>query len=145
MCLTLAAGLHMSKKKRQASFSAKLSKKGTKPTRVSRRMSPPVKPKNIDVRKREYLTPDEVKTLREAAKNAGRNGFRDELLIMMMYRHGLRVSEATDLKWEQLSLVSCGIICQVFCGIKWQSFCGIICQYGNRRQYQERSNLYSVV
>jgi site-specific recombinase XerD len=23
---------------------------------------------------------------------------------MMMYRHGLRVSEATDLKWEQLSL-----------------------------------------
>jgi hypothetical protein len=23
--------------------------------------------------------------------------------------------------------------------------CGIICQYGNHRQYQERSNLYSVV
>ena len=98
------AVLILSKKKAQSSFSAKSSKKGAKPTKRTRRTAPPTKPKNADIRKREYLTPDEVKSLREAAKSSGRNGFRDELLIMMMYRHGLRVSEATDLKWEQLSL-----------------------------------------
>jgi site-specific recombinase XerD len=88
----------------QPIISAKSSKKGAKPTKRTRRSTPPTKPRNADVRKREYLTPDEVKSLREAAKHASRNGFRDELLITIMYRHGLRVSEATDLKWEQVSL-----------------------------------------
>lgn len=66
------------------------------------RPDPPIKPCNLDVRSREYLTSKEAVALREAAKRVGRNGERDWLLIMMMYRHGLRVSEAIDLKWEQV-------------------------------------------
>lgn len=63
----------------------------------------PRRPKNEDVRSREYLTEDEVKKLREAAKVSGRNGHRDALIILMMYRHGLRVSELTNLQWDQIS------------------------------------------
>jgi type 1 fimbriae regulatory protein FimE len=76
-----------------------LSTKSTK-----RPSAPPTKPRNADVRSREYLTPAEAKELREAAKNTGRHGFRDWLLVMMMYRHGLRVGEIIDLKWEQVDL-----------------------------------------
>lgn len=65
--------------------------------------STPRRPKNKDVRSREYLTEDEVKRLREAAKRTGRNGQRDQLIILMMYRHGLRVSELIDLQWDQVS------------------------------------------
>jgi site-specific recombinase XerD len=96
----------MPPRKPQTSFSAKSPKKTEKPAKRPRQSAPPNKPKNADVRKREYLTPDEVKRLREAAKEFERNGFRNHLLIMMMYRHGLRVSEAIDLQWEQLSLKS---------------------------------------
>jgi integrase len=66
---------------------------------------PPTKPRNADVRSREYLTPAEATKLRDAAKDLGRHGFRDwVLLMMMMYRHGLRVGEAVDIKWEQVDL-----------------------------------------
>jgi len=44
-----------------------------------------------------------VKALREAAKAAGRNGERDHLLILMTYRHALRVSEVIDLRWDQIN------------------------------------------
>ena len=40
----------------------------------------------------------------EVAKNIGRHGARDALLILMTYRHALRVSEAIDLKWDQADL-----------------------------------------
>lgn len=84
----------MPKKKSQPSFSAK--------SRRRRSSLPPAKPKNADVRSREYLTPAEAKDLRAAAKTLGRHGFRDWLLIMMAYRHGLRVGELVALKWDQV-------------------------------------------
>ena len=83
----------MPPRKPRSSFSAKLANKTT---------SPPVKPKNSDVRTREYLTSAEMKKLKEAARNNGRNGFRDWLLISLMYAHGLRVTEACDLRWDQV-------------------------------------------
>jgi site-specific recombinase XerD len=55
------------------------------------------RPKNIDVRSREYLRPDEVKRLISAPKSIGRHKNRNTLLILMMFRHGLRVNEAVDL------------------------------------------------
>lgn len=54
-------------------------------------------------RAKDYLTPGEVKALLDAAK-AGRHGERDHLLLMMMFRHGLRVSEATSLRRDELDL-----------------------------------------
>jgi integrase len=63
---------------------------------------PPNKPKNTDRRKREYLTPAEVKDLREAAKAYGHYGARDHLMILIAYRHALRVSELCDLRWERI-------------------------------------------
>jgi len=60
------------------------------------------RPKNGDVRSREYLTLDEVEALMKAAGNLGRHQHRDRTLILIMFRHGLRVSEAIDLRWDQV-------------------------------------------
>jgi len=54
------------------------------------------------LRSREYLTEDEVRDLIRASKRVGRQRLRDSTLILVSYRHGLRVSEATDLRWEQV-------------------------------------------
>lgn len=62
----------------------------------------PGRPKNSDVRSREYLTLDEVEALMKAAGNVGRHRHRDRTLILILFRHGLRVSEATDLRWDQV-------------------------------------------
>ena len=64
----------------------------------------PVRPKNLDVRSREHLTLEEVNALMKAAGNIGRHQHRDKTLILIMFRHGLRVSEAVDLKWDQVDL-----------------------------------------
>jgi type 1 fimbriae regulatory protein FimE len=72
---------------RQASFSGK---------------SPPRKPKNAEVRPREYLTEDEVQRLMQGARRVGRHGHRDATLILLTYRHGLRVSEVVALLWSRL-------------------------------------------
>jgi type 1 fimbriae regulatory protein FimB len=52
---------------------------------------------------KDFLNPSEMDRLLEAAKD-GRNGERDHLLFLMMYRHGLRVSEAIALRQEQVNL-----------------------------------------
>jgi len=66
----------------------------------------PGRPKNADVRSREYLTLEEVGTLMKAAGNVGRHRHRDKTIILMMFRHGLRVTEAIDLRWDQMNLSS---------------------------------------
>jgi site-specific recombinase XerD len=50
---------------------------------------------------RKFLYPEEVESLIKAAKS-GRNGTRDALMILMAYRHGLRVSELLSLKWNDI-------------------------------------------
>jgi type 1 fimbriae regulatory protein FimB/type 1 fimbriae regulatory protein FimE len=45
-----------------------------------------------------------VKQLLATARRAGRYASRDEALILLAYRHGLRVSEAVALRWEQVEL-----------------------------------------
>ena len=62
----------------------------------------PRKPKNIERRSREYLTKEEVQKLIEAAKKVGRHGHRDATMILVAFRHGLRVSELVSLRWDQV-------------------------------------------
>jgi type 1 fimbriae regulatory protein FimB/type 1 fimbriae regulatory protein FimE len=40
----------------------------------------------------------------EAARKAGRHSHRDATLILLAYRHGLRVSELIALRWDQIDL-----------------------------------------
>ena len=54
-------------------------------------------------RVKDYLDPTEVERLLEAAKD-GRHGERDHALLLIMYRHGLRVSEAVGLKLDNVNL-----------------------------------------
>lgn len=57
-----------------------------------------------DIRPREYLTPEEVERLMNAAKGTGRYGHRDMTLILIAYRHALRVSELVTLRWDMIDL-----------------------------------------
>ena len=59
---------------------------------------------NKELRTREYLTPAEAERLIFAAGASGRYQGRDQTLVMLMYRHGLRVSEAVSLRWDQVDL-----------------------------------------
>jgi len=65
---------------------------------------PPKRIPNAELRSREYLTPDEIDALISAAGKTGRHRHRDQMLILIGYRHGLRVSEIVGLRWEQVDL-----------------------------------------
>jgi type 1 fimbriae regulatory protein FimE len=60
--------------------------------------------KDAPARARRHLTPSEVEKLMEAAGRLGRHGHRDATLILVAYRHGLRVSELVALRWDALDL-----------------------------------------
>jgi integrase len=68
--------------------------------------NPPKKIANIERREREFLTPNEMDKLIEASKKQGRHGHRDAAMILLAYRHGLRVSELVSLRWQQIDLTS---------------------------------------
>ena len=57
-------------------------------------------------REPEYLTPEELDRLVSTARKRGRYGLRDALAITMAYRHGLRVSELTGLRWDQVDFTT---------------------------------------
>jgi site-specific recombinase XerD len=80
---------------------AKSHLKLVKPATENRTVAPPVRRPNAELRTREYLTDVEVDRLVEAAK-ANRYGHRDATMILVAYRHGLRVPELVDLRWDQI-------------------------------------------
>jgi type 1 fimbriae regulatory protein FimB/type 1 fimbriae regulatory protein FimE len=73
---------------------------GTVPATLNRTVTPTRRP-NAAYRTREHLTQAEVDRL---IKAAGKNrwGHRDATMVLVAFRHGLRVSELTDLRWDQI-------------------------------------------
>ena len=57
-----------------------------------------------DSRPRKHLLPVEVAALLKAARKSGRYRLRDEALVMIAYRHGLRASELVNLRWSAVDL-----------------------------------------
>jgi type 1 fimbriae regulatory protein FimB/type 1 fimbriae regulatory protein FimE len=74
----------------------------TVPAIVNRKV--PIRRKNTEYRNREYLSEKEVGQVIDAAAGAGRHRLRDATLILLAYRHGLRVSELVALRWDQVDL-----------------------------------------
>jgi len=74
------------------------------PNAVNGKVAPPRRRPNRESRTREYLNPAEMERLLDAAGSSGRHGARDRTLLLLMYRHGLRVSEAIALRWDQVDL-----------------------------------------
>jgi len=72
---------------------------------IEKRTMTPRRTTNAAVRPREYLTPEEVRHLLKVARSRpGGYGHRDSTMILMAYRHGLRVSELVTMRWDMLDL-----------------------------------------
>ena len=78
-------------------------RKGASPIPLNGKVPPPRR-KNSEVRSREHLSSDEVDKLILAARSVGRHRIRDATLILLAYRHGLRVSELVSLRWDAVDL-----------------------------------------
>ncbi len=74
-----------------------------KPSTENRKVIP-LRQKNSAYRAREHLTPKEVERLIAAAATVGRHGHRDATLLLLAYRHGLRVSELVGFRWDAVDL-----------------------------------------
>ena len=93
---------------------AKSHLKLVKPATEKRTVTPRRRP-NAKLRTREYLTEAEVERLIEASKS-NRYGHRDATMILMAYRHGLRVSELVDLRWDQIDFDTANLAVRHACG-----------------------------
>lgn len=78
--------------------------KRNSPSIENGKVAPPRRITNLERRSREHLTPAEVERLIVAAGKEGRHGPRDGTLVLIAYRHGLRVGELVALRWEQVDL-----------------------------------------
>src|SRR4051794_39922549 len=68
---------------------------------IENRTVTPRRRPNAELRTREFLTEAEIeKLIKAASKN--RWGHRDSTMFLVAYRHGLRVSELVDLRWDQI-------------------------------------------
>ena len=74
------------------------------PATVKRKVTPR-RPKNGDVRTREYLTEREVEKLIVGCEG-NRRPHRDATMILIALRHGLRASEVCDLQWTQVDFAA---------------------------------------
>jgi type 1 fimbriae regulatory protein FimB/type 1 fimbriae regulatory protein FimE len=80
-----------------------------RPVAQARKPHAPLRAPNAAYRVREHLDENEMDRLLAALKG-NRHGLRDWLIGLLIYRHGLRVSEACDLRWDDLNLARRTII-----------------------------------
>ncbi|WP_369680967.1 tyrosine-type recombinase/integrase [Acidithiobacillus thiooxidans] len=76
------------------------------PEASSRVISTPARRRAAADADRKHLTPLEVDRLLQVAKDNPRTGIRDRCLIFLMFRHGLRVTEACAMRLDQVDLDS---------------------------------------
>jgi type 1 fimbriae regulatory protein FimE len=69
-------------------------------TEISRSIFPEAASVKTNPDRRKHLTPHETTALIDAAGRSGRQGARDKLLCLLLYQHGLRVSEGVNLRWS---------------------------------------------
>jgi len=74
-----------------------------KSTTANRRKVKSASKQTVDDRGKDFLTESEIKRFLDAAKQ-GRHGARDYAMMLMAYRHGLRVSELIGLQLKDLDL-----------------------------------------
>jgi site-specific recombinase XerD len=70
------------------------------------RPKPPLRKKNAELRSREHLTEAEIKRLVNAAGSSVKNHFRDNALVRVMFRHGLRGTEVIALRWDMVDFAA---------------------------------------
>src|SRR2546428_8707638 len=85
----------MSTPTRQRSFSEKSQPESRPGPPRKQKRAPPI---------RDYLRPDEVDAMVQAARKAGRHPVRDAAIIQLMFRHGLRTAELIALRWQHVDL-----------------------------------------
>lgn len=78
--------------------------KSNQPSTVNGKVPPPKRTTNAERRSREYLTPKEVERLIKAAGQLGRHQHRDKTLLLVAFRHALRVTELVNLRWSMVDL-----------------------------------------
>jgi integrase len=76
--------------------------------KIEKRKVTPRRPKNADLRTREYLSEKEVERLIEGCES-NRRPHRDQTMILIAFRHGLRASELCDLQWTQVDFETAGL------------------------------------
>src|SRR5262245_38749439 len=76
------------------------------PSTIVNRTVTPRRPRNADLREREYRHPVEVDRGQDAAGKHSRYGHRDATAILIAYRHGLRATELCELTWNMIELDS---------------------------------------
>jgi type 1 fimbriae regulatory protein FimE len=59
---------------------------------------------------KDALNPRQIDRLIQAALNSSRNGPRDAALILLAYKHGFKVSELRNLKWEHIDFENQSIL-----------------------------------
>jgi integrase len=61
---------------------------------------------NDELRGKRHLSPVEVNQICKTIRKKSRNPDRDELMVLMAFHHGFRVSELTNVKWQHIDLKS---------------------------------------
>lgn len=76
---------------------------------------PMKKTETVDQQTKNFLTENEMKKFLNSARQ-GRHGVRDFCLMLVCYRHGLRVSELIDIRLKDLDLETGRIYVRRCCG-----------------------------